>query len=267
MKKTLLACLIALAAGAAQARDRDNGCTQGIEDALRHVDTKVAIKGTVEAQNCKPWPPSAGKVNAAVMAFEKTGGEPGSFTRSWTGVLALLDAHTRRILSYRRFDLEEDAATAIGRWSLTLDTADYRLASDVRALGLRFTTSALGPSAADASHSDELTLFVPEGRQLRPVLGKAMSRSRAIEGCLGKCPHVVADYATLTIAVGPAGASGWNDLVLTAKLQRETIDEGNSVASAPRQDRAVYRYNGTTYQREVSPREAWWDGHCCTISW
>ncbi|MDR3157447.1 MAG: hypothetical protein LBU11_00220 [Zoogloeaceae bacterium] len=56
------------------------------------------------------------------------------------------------------------------KYSLGFDTARYQLAGDVRAFGLRFRSSAISTSCGGANWSDRLTLLVPNGKSLRPVL-------------------------------------------------------------------------------------------------
>jgi hypothetical protein len=260
VKKTLLTCLIAMAAGAVQARE-DSGCAPGIEDALRGINPKKPIAGDVAGAHCKPWPPSAGKVVAAVMTFEQ--GE--SPDRRWTGVLAFVDARTLKPQHSRRFEIEEDATIKVDGSSLRLDTANYALAPGVRALGVRYANSGPGPSAADASYGDELVLFVPEGRGLRPVLGLSTARARAVKGCLRSCPDAVWESASFTVAIGSVGPQGWNDLRITATVERDGPAEDNSIDRTPQRKLQVYRYNGRHY--ELSSSQLDWDDACCFIAW
>lgn len=258
--KAVIAGLLYLAASLAHARERGS-CSPDIEDALRGFDPKKPIVGEVVSAECKPWPGSAGKVLAAVMAFER-GASP---ELRWVGVLALIDAKTLKLLNSRRFELEEDAVTRVGEHSLRLDTANYALAPGVRALGLRYANSGPGPSAADASASDELTLFVPEGRGLRPVFGMSMERARAVEGCLGKCPNAIWDTASFTVAIGPPGPKGWNDLRVTATVVRDGTVEPPTFDTTPHRFHLVYRYTGKGYALEASQLD--WDDYCCNIGW
>lgn len=255
-----LALCCALLVATAQAC-ADTGCAPEVEDALRNLNPKAEIAGEAVSPHCKPWPPSNGKVVAAVMAFERGSGND----RKWTGVLALLDARTHRILQGRRFEIEEDATNNVGGDSLRLDTANYALAPGVRALGLRYSAAGPGPSAADARRSDELTLFVPDGRGLRPVLGLFMSLSEAVKGCLGSCPDAVWDDATRTIAVDPPGPKGWNDLRVTATVVRDSNAETATIDRRPQRKQQVYRYNGRHYELKSSQFD--WDDYCCTIAW
>ena len=258
MKALLVACLIAAAAGSAWARD-DSACEPEVEEALRSLNPKRPIVGEVADASCKPWPGS--KFIAAVMAFER-GESPNA---RWTGVLALLDAKTLGVKHSRRFEIEEDAVTRVGRGSLRLDTANYALAPGVRALGLRYDNFGPGPSAADGSHSDELTLFVPEGRGLRPVLGMSMALARALTGCLRSCPHAIVETASFTLAIGPRGPSGWNDLHVTATVERDGPEDDKTIDRTRHRHLQVYRYGGGQYKLLSTALD--WDDYCCTIGW
>ena len=226
-----------------------SGCSTEIEDALRELNPKKPIEGDVVDAHCKPWPPSGGKVIAAVMAFEQ-GEYP---ERRWVGVLALMEARTLKLLSSRRFELEEDAVTRVGEHSLRLDTANYALAPGVRALGLRYSNSGPGASAPDETSSDELTLFVAEGRGLRPVFDMPMQRERVVEGCLRISPNSVWDDASFKISIGPPGPKGWNDLRVTATIERYGVAEPPNFDTTPRRYELVYRYDGKAYKQQTAP--------------
>lgn len=258
MKALLTACLIAAAASSAWARD-DSGCEPGVEDALRERHPKPAIEGEVADAQCKPWPGS--RLLAAVMAFER--GE--SPDRRWTAVLALLDPATWNVRHSQRFEIEEDAINQVGPGSFRLDTAPYALGPGVRALGLRYDNFGPGPSAADGSQSNELILFVPEGRHLRPVLGTAMDRARALTGCLRSCPDAIVEWASFKLAIGPRGPSGWNDLHLIATVQRDGPEGDKTIDRKPQRHRLIYRYEGRQYKPLSPPLD--WDDGCCTVGW
>lgn len=257
----LLPLALALLCGLAHGRN-PQGCGADIEAALRALNPKAAIRGEVAAHNCKPWPPSAAKVTAAVMAFEQP--YKADDLREWIVVLALVDTATGRVRNSRRTIVGEDAVVAISSNSLTLDTAPYWVTPSLRALGVRYASSARGPSAPDASSGDELTLFVPEGRDLRPVFSQAMVRGRRGEGCADEaCTLPLWHYADLTLAMKPVDGKPWADIVLTATLTRN----GDSDKPAPpRFERSVYRYDGQAYH-QAPGNTPWWDGHCCFVTW
>lgn len=260
VRLALLTGCAAMSGSAAHAQ-RNGGCPPAVEDALRHVNSQAALKGEAISRHCKPWPPSGGKTLAAVMAFEQ-----GSDTsRRWTGVLALVDARSARLLHSHSFKLEQDATTSVGDGSLRLDTAPYNLAPGVRALGLRYAADGPGASAANSYRGDELTLFVPDGRRLRAVLGLSMSLAEAITGCLGSCPDAVWDSATRTLAIGTPGPLGWNDLHVTATVTRDGPATDLSIDRKPQRKLQVYRYNGRHY--EVLSSQWDWDDYCCSVGW
>lgn len=265
MRRWLLA--LALIAGAAQAEPERRGCTDDIEAALRAVNPKAEIAGDVVSQHCKAWPPSAGKVTAAVMAFEQADKSTSANwrERTWIVVLALLDTRTQRVKQFRRAEVSEDVTTAVGDNSFTLDTAAYNLAPGLRALGLRFSSSAPGPSAPDGLSGDPLTLFEPEGRTLRPVFSAAMWFWKAAEGrCLRSCPNPVWMEAKLSVRVGSRGSTGRNDLLMDAAITRETA-EADAPISPPRQETVIYRYSGKGYALLSPP--PWWLAGGSTVAW
>jgi hypothetical protein len=262
----LLALVSGLASGLAQA-DASNGCSPAIEKALRSVDPKAIIQGSITARHCKPWPPAEASQTAAVMAFEQPGRRDEG--RSWTIVLALVDNATHQVLSSDVGEAGEDATTSVAEYSLTLDTARYQLTLQLRALGVRFRSSSNGSPAAEGWTGNELTLFVPEGRTLRPVFTKPMSAKQADVCCLSsQFPGGHWVNAEMTLAVGPAGpaaAHGWNDLVIT----ETTVEDGTPPAKinpTPRKHRYVYRYDGKTYKLLDKPAP-FWDSDGGTVAW
>ena len=71
--------------------------------------------------------------------------------------------------------IAEDAATELSSQSLRLDTARYTLSANTRAFGLR-VNAFRDRCTYEGGFDDELTLFVVDGRAIRPVLAETMSR-------------------------------------------------------------------------------------------
>jgi len=245
MREVLVLGLAAFGA-LAQAQDRQ-GCSDAVEQALRQVRPPTAALGELVAQHCKPWPPSADRMSAAVMAFKSAGHSADG--ESWDVVIALLDADTLRPLSKRWTHVDSDALTAIGEYSFKLDTAVWQLTPQLRALGLRFNSSAVGSRYADAYWGDELTLFVPAEGDLRPVMGVVTQARRLMDNN---------DWqeARLTLAMGLNGPAGWADIVVT---------NAEKNAGRPPQ-RWTYRYDGKTYGLSRKPAPFWSD-YCCAVTW
>lgn len=197
-----------------------------------------------DAATCKSAPGNPARTLAA-LAY------PADASQAKTLVVAVVDAHSTRVLESYRQEVIEDAAVMVGADSLSLDTARYQLAPGVRAFGLRFRSDAHGASCAEGIWRDELTLFVPDGGSLRPVLkGLAMSRSWARKGCFGNgSGTLVYDAATLSIALAPTRTKGYADLEVTARIRRN----GEGAATV---ERLLLRYDGDEYR--PSGAEPWW---------
>lgn len=243
--KLILAVLSLVGAGllslAAQA-DTAHYCTSRIALAVAKA---AGIKyNEADAATCKSAPADTARTLAA-LAY------PADTAQAKTLVVAVVDARTARVVASYQQDVTEDAAIMVGADSLSLDTARYQLAPGVRAFGLRFNSDAHGASCADGIWRDELTLFVPAGESLRPVLkGLAMSRSWARNGCFGNGGGtLVYDEAALSIALAPTRTKGYADLEVSARIRRN----GEGVAKI---ERAMLRYDGEEYR--ISGKAPWW---------
>ena len=87
----------------------------------------------------------------------------------------------------------------------------------------------------EGNWSNELTLFVPEGGALRPVLqGLATVHSQALQGCFGPGNNgdLVYDEAALTIATANAQSHGLRDLVVTARIYRNGREDAKQKPSS-----------------------------------
>ncbi|WP_141749628.1 hypothetical protein [Duganella phyllosphaerae] len=205
--------------------------------------------GDLVSATCKVWPHDR-KVLLAALVFE-TEVEDGKHL-----VVATVDAATNRVLARYGNSVGEDAATAFGPNSIVIDSAPYQLAPAVRAFGIRFTSSARGASCPDGIWKDELTLFVPRGQFLLPVLqGVAMSRSEAREGCFGgSSPTLIYDEAKLAIAIDKAVSHGYADLLVNARIVRS--EPGKDIVGKASAERAVLRFDGQQY-RPIK-QKPWW---------
>lgn len=249
--RTMLATALALAA-AVPAQAAQDACPAALYKALGpQLDAKrfapAGQGGTVVAATCKTSPQD----DNALLAALAYGSDDVK-----TLFVGVLDKKTLRILRSYRTDIGEDSATEIGESSLRLDTARYQLDEKTRAIGLRFNSAAHGPSCADFSAQDDLTLFVPDGVHLRPVLTLPMSQARALAGCMGHGGDdtVVAEFAELTMALEKTATHGYADLTVQAAIVKEKMSEIG--AGKKRKERWTLHYDGQRYQRgKAAP---WW---------
>lgn len=218
------------------------------------IDAEGGKAAQVVAATCKRWPHDD-QILLAAYAFA-TGDD-----ESKVLVVSTVDADTLRVKSHHKVLVGEDAAVAVGETSLALDTAPYRLAPDVRAFGLRFTSAARGASCADGSWHDELTLFVVQGAKLKPVLqGLAMKRAEAQQGCFGSgnSGTLVYDDATLSLGMAKQATHGYADLVASARIVRHHwgAHADEEQLGPVRTERQTLRFDGEQY-RPVQ-EAPWW---------
>ena len=253
----LAAALLTPFAPAAHAVER---CPKPVVAALAQRAGIAPEKGEapVVAQVCKVWPHDP-NVLLAALAYGKREDD------RRTLVVAMVDAGTRRVLGDYVVPLRENGELRFLPYSLDIDTARYQLAPDVRAFGVRFDRRS-DADCPDHLVKDELTLFVPNGTALRPVVPRlATSRLLAKAGCFGGsgAQQLVYDDATLTVAVAPAASNGLADLVVTARIQQVT---GMVDPHAPaRLERVTLRYDGSAYRLGKGTAPWWltltsWDG-------
>ena len=164
-------------------------------------------------------------------------------------LLAIVDRPTTRVIASYQGVIAEDGDTTVQRDSLKLDTARYPLSRSTRAFGLRLSTF-LDRCGFEAGRGDELTLFVVEGRRIRPVLTEPMSRWRYGQGrrCAGETVNT--STVDIQISVAPTHTHGFADLQLTAKR-----------SDGKKPLRATLRYDGRQYalKRWHQTFETWWE--------
>lgn len=249
MKRVLLPLLAALTPAFAIAESSDSSCAGDVYNAVGRylkIDNFLprTAGGTVVAETCKPLPHDPSRLLAAI-AYD-TGIESKKSL-----VVALLDANMLRVIADYRETIDEDAVTAVDEGSLRLDTARYQLTPDLRAFGVRFKSSAGGPSCGAAADWDELTLLIQQKNVLRPVLRRAMQFQNALRGCIGKpTGHDVWESGKRTISVTSTRTNGFADLLITDTV---TID-GNidpismGIETKTRTRSHLMKYDGKEYR-------------------
>jgi hypothetical protein len=210
----------------------------------------------VASSACKAAPDQPGVLLAAFAYSRQPVGKPVPDDEAKELAVLLIDRTQRQVIASHRELVEEDAATRFEQGSLSLDTARYLLAPGVRALGLRFHSAAHGPSCADNGFGPVLTLFVPDGRTLRPVLRLNVSTQRALSGCIGVVvPGSVVESAELSIALAAGRSHGYADLVVRAKIDTWAADETKKVPK-PRTETRTLRFDGVSYA--MRHEDTWW---------
>lgn len=171
-------------------------------------------------------------------------------------LVSVIDKKTKRVVSSFQDVVYEDALTEVGEYSLKLDTARYQLAENVRAFGIRFNSTARGASCGEARWGNELTLFVPEGKNLRPVASLNMYQQQWHRGCPAAMSSALWEDATLTVGMAKSATNGFQDLEITAKIEVNAI-ESPTENLKNRIEQHTLRYDGKYYKKERN-LVPWW---------
>lgn len=247
------ALLVYLFSAPAFGQTRDDTCTPEVYKAVKRQlkINKFAPPqdgGNVISSACRVWPYKTSQLLGA-FAYDA-----GIENEKRLAVL-ILDEKSKSVISSFQSEITEDAITEVGERSFTLDTARYRLNESIRAFGVRFNSSARGASCGEARWNDELTLFMPEGKSLRPVAVLNMYQQRWLEGCPAATSHALWEDANLTVSMGETKTNGLFDLVVTATITVNSIDAPTRNLK-DRTERHTLRYDGKSYQKGKSV--PWW---------
>lgn len=205
------------------------------------MEPRAENGGLLVAGTCKPWPADNARIIAAFaydagIEYEKR------------LLLAVVERSTHRVIASYTGVIPEDAAMEVSGNSLRIDTARYALAKNTRAFGLRLRTFR-DRCTYEGGFDDELTLFVVDGRRIRPVLTETTSHWSFADGnrCGGE--DVARTDASVVVAVEHTASKGFADLRLTAS--RNDNRKPLSV---------VVKYDGERYDTQGWKKafNAWW---------
>jgi hypothetical protein len=163
-------------------------------------------------------------------------------------VIAALDPATGQVGASFKGTLDADPAVKIVSGSLWLDTAAYDLQPGVRAFGLD-VTSGLARGCAGVGSGARRSLFVSQGRFIRPVLQDLpMSEWALIQRGKSACTDssapdlTITENFTATLGLAPTSTRGYRDLVVTGTASR---NDGHLDERPP--FRAVLKWDGRVY--------------------
>lgn len=236
--------------GSAYALDENDQCGP---DAYAAVNQSMKITrlspDNVVSAACRTWPYKTNLL-LAVFAYDE------GIESEKKLLVAVIDQKAKRVVSSFQDAYYEDALTEVGEYSLKLDTARYQLAENVRAFGIRFNSAARGASCGEARWGNELTLFVPEGKNLRPVASLNLYQQQWHRGCPAAASPALWENATLTVGMAKSSTNGFQDLEITAKIEVNSI-ESPTGSLKNRIERHTLRYDGKYYKKERN-LVPWW---------
>ncbi|CAG9234926.1 conserved exported hypothetical protein [Paraburkholderia tropica] len=200
--------------------------------------------GLIAATACKAMPDAPG-TTIAIVAFDTHHVGKNSDDGKLDQVVALVEGD--KVVAAHRSVIEEDAATQVGYFHV--DTARYQLAPDVRAFGTVFDSAARGPSCPYAVTENELTLWVREGSDLRPVFGTNLDGWISIDedSCGSGMEGSRSESAHMTVAIEKTASHGFADLALTAHIARSRMTDAKDADLGTRTVRRIFKYDGKSY--------------------
>jgi len=172
-------------------------------------------------------------------------------------VIAVVDPTTGEVGASLKANLDGDPAVKIVSGSLWLDTSAYDLAPGVRAFGLDIT-SGLPRGCAGVGSGARRSLFVSQGRFIRPVLQDLpMSEWALIQRGKSPCTDssapdlTITESFTATLGLAPTSTRGYRDLAVTGAATRDDdhVDERTPF-------HGLLKWDGRTYSIDAQQR-AW----------
>jgi hypothetical protein len=209
---------------------------------------QVAI---ITAAACKTNPANK-KITIAAIAYESKK----EYIKAL--VIALVDNVRGKVISSYSGEIGEDAAMRIESGSLWIDTAPYNLRNDVRAFGLDVTSGYI-PNCGDGGMGAVRTLYVQEGKKIRPVLEDlTMSYWSFIQVGQSRCTGAdapeesIIENFDLSMSVRNTKTNGYKDLSVIAVSSR---DDGKKTNRKPFHFNLLY--DGKQYRTEEMQKAFW----------
>jgi hypothetical protein len=216
-----------------------------VEPALGHEPDASAV---IAASACRAAP----AYHARLVAVAYRSGHQDDLLL----VIAAVDSTTGHVGASFKGNLDSDPAVRIVSGSLWLDTTAYDLAPGVRAFGLDITTG-LPRGCAGAGSGARRSLFVNQGRFIRPVLQDLpMSEWGLIQRGKSACADSSAPDQTITenftasLALATTSTRGYRDLVVTGGASRDDGQPDGRPAL-----RAVLKWDGRGYSTDEQQRD------------
>ncbi|MFW9080233.1 hypothetical protein ACOI9X_13295 [Pseudomonas sp. P2757] len=209
--------------------------------------TPAPVTGNLDYSVCKEWPAYPGLIISAKALFERrpTPGDVESNGIYDFDLSVLQEGQKEPLATYHQAAAFEQDGVAV--YELTLDTARYKLTSDLRAFGVRVRLS--NGSRLTPVDETQLSLYVREGEQLRPVLRQLAVYEYGGEWddvCTGERYEI-----SRTVEIAKTSSHGYADLIVkTQQTNTTNTGEGDAcedkiTVSGP--EFTTLRYDGNAY--------------------
>lgn len=208
--------------------------------------TPSAVSGDLDFAVCKDWPAYPGQSIHAKAKFARAAGSDVGASGFYDLDLSVVqEGQAGPIATFHQDSAFESNGVALHE--LTLDTARYWVAPDIRAFGVRtrFTNS----SRLNPLDETQLTLYVREGQTLRPVLQQLLVYQYGGEwdgNCEGERSEI-----TRTVEIAKTSSQGYADLIVrTRETGTSSVGKGDACKDKITEYKPVstiLRYDGKSY--------------------
>lgn len=225
----------------------------GATQAYAECVTPPLPEGVPGYSVCKDWPAYDGQTITALSQIEPDptqSNEPDGMGMYDLKLAVVSNVDGKPLARYAKASVfSSDAVRFDG---LSIDTARYKLTSDLRAFGVRagFT----GSSRANPFGESQLSLYVREGNTLRPVLEQLVIESASGEwdtNCAGEFSNI-----KRTLDIAKTSSHGFADLIVKSVTtgSQDSVKNGEceSKDTVGKTVLTTLRYDG---QRYVVPKE------------
>ncbi len=224
---------------------------------LAIVFPQGAQSGDLIDLECKPHPEH--KQLTIVALFHDLKDEAGAYRPDQKGfVAAVVDTRRAAVKHLYQETVELNPGIRISDTTLSIDTARYDLAPEVRAFGVRMDMGH-SPKCADGGSTRYLTLLVPDGKRLRPVLTRQPLRVWTVAKWdltdnIDACSIETVNEADLILTPGSSSSHGWRDLNVTALIQSHGPGRHESSQRPSRKKTlTTLHYDGDHYPGNLGP--------------
>lgn len=215
MQKIIAVSLLWLFASVAHA-----GC-EGLADKLNAELYPVENEARdMRFSTCKVWPFDPSKSIVALVHFQEGSSfavPPNKTEGLYDLTVLLVSSDSGKILN-RLVQEGEFTSDAIMLNGISIDTAPYNLAKNIRAFGVRAGFS--NSSALNSIVFEKISLYVLQGSSLKPVLGGLVVTEKLVEQN-GDC-NISSTVTNRTLAIAETTTRGYADLILREKKIKDT---------------------------------------------
>lgn len=140
--------------------------------------------------------------------------------------IAIVDTEKNSVTASYKGKLEEDATLRIDESTLSIDTANYKLNDQTRAFGVD-VRSDYSPSCAEGGFGTRRTLYVQEGKKIRPILQdlimstwtylvypNPLCKAAVLKG---KESAPIIEKTLISLSMADTTTNGYKDIMVNAK--------------------------------------------------